>query len=500
MRLASRPGLCALLLLAGGPGALRAGADVPAADPAVGGDAIVDTLPGRVALAARSLNLPPESISLWVQRVDEPKPLVSVNADVPRNPASTMKLLTTFAALQRLGPAYTWETEVFVESPPDDDGVVGDLWLRGHGDPFLVTEEYWKLARDLRTLGIRRIDGDLVFDVSYFDVPREDRSAFDNQPDRVYNLPPHPLLVNFNAVHFRVQPEEDGRSVVVEADPPLPNLELENQLRLYQAPCGGYQRGVALSVQDTQRDQVLLEGRFPNGCRSYQLTRTVLQPETYAFGLFDLYWDQLGGDIEGRWRVEQVPEALAGSADERRRPFHVHRSRPLGDVLRLVNKFSNNVMTRHLELTLGAQSYGAPATEEKGLRAIFEVLGEQGVDTTGLRISNSAGLSRDSRVSARQLATVLQAAWRSPFMPEFVSSLAIPGLDGTLRRRLAGSPAEGRMHMKTGTLDHVSAVAGYVDSRAGERLIVVVLVNAAEAHRGLGEDLQDVVLRWVLDL
>jgi D-alanyl-D-alanine carboxypeptidase/D-alanyl-D-alanine-endopeptidase (penicillin-binding protein 4) len=453
-----------------------------------------EALPGAVALAARSLGLPPESISLWVQKLGAGDPVVRFNADVPRNPASTMKLVTTFAALQALGPAYDWHTDVHLAVPPRDGVVAGDVWLRGHGDPFLVAEEYWKLSNALRRSGIHRIEGDLVFDTSYFELPVEDRAAFDNQPDRVYNLPPHPLLVNFNAVRFEVQPQEGGGAVSVSPDPPLPNLDLSNRLRLYRAPCGGYQRGVALAVQDPQRrDQVLLEGRFPDGCDRYALTRTVLQPESYAFGLFDLYWQQLGGELTGRWRNGAVPDPEA-------EPYLRHHSRPLGDVLRLVNKYSNNVMTRHLALTVGAERFGAPATEEKGREAVFAVLGEHGIDTGGMVLSNAAGLSRDSRVSAAQLAAVLRAGWHSPFMPEFLSSLAIPGVDGTMRRRLGGTPAEGRMHLKTGSLDHVSAVAGYLLSRAGERLIVVVLVNAPEAHRGLGEDLEDVVLRWALDL
>ncbi len=460
-----------------------------------GADA-ANELPAPVALAAKSLGLPHEGISLWVQGVEALEPLVLVNADVPRNPASAMKLVTTLAALEGLGPAYTWHTEVFLGAPVRGDTVPGDVYLRGHGDPYLVAEEFWKLADGLRKRGIRRIDGDLVFDNSYFDLPAEDPGAFDNQPDRVYNLPPHPLLVNFNAVRFNVEPKPDGRSVAVQADPPLPNLELDNRLSLYRAPCGGYQRGVAVAVQDRDaRDEVLLEGRFPDGCDSYALTRTVLRPESYAFGLFDLYWHQLGGELGGRWRDGTVPDAKENALE----PFHVHRSRPLSDLLRLVNKYSNNVMTRLLELTLGAERYGAPATFDKGLRAIFDVLATQGVDTEGLVMSNSAGLSRDSRISARQLAAVLRAGWRSPFMPEYLSSLSINGLDGTMRRRLLGIPAEGRMHLKTGSLDDVSAVAGYVLTRGGERLLVVVLVNAPEAHRGLGEDLEDVVLRWVAE-
>jgi serine-type D-Ala-D-Ala carboxypeptidase/endopeptidase (penicillin-binding protein 4) len=485
--------LCSLRLLltlgclavAAAPGAANASASAGKED--------ADRLPAPVALAVKSLGLPESGVSLWVQPVDGGTPLVNVNADVPRNPASTLKLVTTFAALQGLGPAYTWTTDIYVTTPPQDGRISGDLLLRGSGDPYLVAEEYWKLADGLRKRGLRRIEGDLVFDNSYFDLEPEDPGAFDNRPDRVYNLPPHPLLVNFNAVRFDVRPQADGRSVAVQADPPLRNLALNNRLRLHSAPCGGYQRGVAVALADPDvRDQVLLEGQFPAGCDHYALTRTVLQPESYAFGLFDLYWHQLGGEIGGRWRIDKLPDVEA-------EPFYRHHSRPLGDIIRLVNKYSNNVMTRHLELTLGAERFGAPATAQKGRDAVYALLDAHGVSTEGLEVSNSAGLSRDSRISARQLAGVLEAAWRSPYMPEFISSLAIAGLDGTMRRRLTGSPAEGRMHLKTGRLDHVSAVAGYVTAHSGQRLAVVLLINAPDAHRGLGNDLQDVVLRWVLD-
>jgi len=300
--------------------------------------------------------------------------------------------------------------------------------------------------------------------------------------------------VNFNAVRFRFTPSADGRAVAVSADPPLPNLELTNRLQLRHSPCQGYQRGVAVAVQDADasRDRVLLEGGFPAGCREYSLTRTVLEPESYAYGLFDLYWRQLGGELKGHWRVEPLP-------DGGWKPFYVHESRPLGDLIRLVNKYSNNVMTRHFELTLGAEMYGAPATEDKGRRAIYDVLRGHGVATEGLLIDNSAGLSRQTRISARQLSQVLMAAWRSTFMPEFVSSLSLSGLDGTTRNRFTDAAARGRMHLKTGRLDDVSSIAGYVTAASGRRFVVVVLVNAPDAHRGLGEDLQEVVLDWVLD-
>jgi D-alanyl-D-alanine carboxypeptidase/D-alanyl-D-alanine-endopeptidase (penicillin-binding protein 4) len=455
-------------------------------------DAVV--LPAPLERAMASLRLQPGEVSLWVQPVDSPEPLLSLNPDVPRNPASTLKIVTTYAALEGLGPTYTWATNVYLEKVDRDGRVPGDLWIKGSGDPYFVTEEFWKLAEGLRQRGVVRIEGDLVFDDSFFDLPAEDRAAFDNQPDRVYNLPPHPLLVNFNAVQFRFTPSDDGHAVTVSADPPLPNLELSNRLQLKRSPCQGYQRGVAVAVQDAaeSRDRVLLEGGFPSGCREYSLTRTVLQPESYAYGLFDLYWRQLGGELKGNWRAEALPEGDWA-------PFYVHRSRPLGDLIRLVNKYSNNVMTRHLELTLGAEKFGAPATEDKGRRAIYDVLEEHGVSTEGLVIENSAGLSRHTRISARQLAQVLLAAWRSTFMPEFVSSLSLSGLDGTTRNRFRDASARGRMHLKTGRLDGVSCIAGFVTAASGRRFIVAVMVNAPDAHRGLGEDLQEVALDWVLD-
>ena len=344
----------------------------------------------------------------------------------------------------------------------------------------------------LRERGLTRIDRGLVFDVSAFDLPPEDPGAFDGQPDRVYNLPPHPLLINFNAVRFRIEAREAG-GVEVAAVPALPNLRIDNRLQRGAGACGGFQNGVVFALRDgARRDNAVLEGRFPAACREYELSRTALRPESYAWGLFDLQWAQQGGTLEGGWRHGVLPADIGA-------PFHVHRSRPLGEIIRSVNKSSNNVMTRHLELALGSERYGSPATPAKGQRAILDVLRERGIDTRGLVIANSAGLSREGRITARQLGAILGAAWHSPHMPEYASSLAIAGLDGTMRNRFRRSPATGRMHLKTGRLDDVSAVAGYVTAASGQRLIVVVLVNSPEAHRGSGEELQDALLQWVHD-
>ena len=406
-------------------------------------------------------------------------------------------------------PIYRWRTEAWALGPVEDGVLKGDLLLRGYGDPYLVEEEFWKLVGGIHDAGLERIEGDLVLDTSYFELPEEDLGAFDGRPDRVYNLAPHPLLVNFNAARFEFAPDPDGRHVRVQVAPPLPELELDNRLSLADQGCYGYQRGVALNVVDgsRHRDRIMLEGRFPRGCDLYAMTRTVLEPESYAFGLFDVYWRQYGGDLGGRWRPGTLPERYREDPESGERPeagrdalVHVHASPPLGDVIRLVNKYSNNVMTRHLHLTLGAERFGVPATPAKGDAAILEILGRHGIETEGLVIDNPAGLSRTARITARQLAGLLRAAWDAPFMPEFVSSLSLAGLDGTARNRLRGGPAVGRIHVKTGTLDEVSAIAGYVHARDGRRYVVVAFVNGPLADRGPGVEIQDALLQWVAAL
>jgi len=467
-------------------------------------------LPASVARVASALGVDHGNISLWVQELDRSDPLALHLPDTPRTPASTMKLLTTFVALQGLTPAFRWRTEAHAVGPVVDGVLTGDLLLRGYGDPYLVSEEFWKLTEAIRQSGLRRINGDLLFDTSYYQLPDELAGEFDGQPDRVYNLVPHPLLVNFNAMRFEFEPA-DGE-VLVTTRPMLSGVDVQNRLRVRPGSCGGYQRGIALNVVEPPlRDRVMLEGAFPAGCDHYALTRSVLQPESYAFGLFDRYWRQAGGEISGGWRAGVLPSpwfaegtAFNDDTDDEQLGtvsdstlLHVHHSRPLGALVRLVNKYSNNVMTRQLELTLGAERFGPPATPEKGRRATLELLRQHGVDTDGMIIDNPSGLSRTARLSARQLGQVLLAAWQGPYMPEFISSLALAGLDGTVRGRFRNGPETGRMHLKTGTLDHVSAIAGYVQTPDNRRFAVVVMVNAPDAHRGPGEEIQDALLSWV---
>jgi len=448
-----------------------------------------ETLPRPVAAALATHRLDGAGLSIFVQPVDGTSPLLAFNADVVRSPASVIKLLTTYAALDILGPAYTWETEVLVTGPVHKGRLEGDLVLRGGGDPGLTTERFWTLLREIRARGIREITGDLVVDDTLFAPNGGDPGDFDNQRYRAYNVLPSALLVNSNTVDFRIMRDAEGVSVYL--DPPLEGFRVENRIGDRQGPCSGFQRGVAFDLPDGfEGKHAILSGNFPTGCTEYSLWRSVLRAPQFASALFRALWRQLGGTIQGGLRIAATP------ADAQ--PLLTYRSLPLNDQVRAINKWSNNPMTRHLLLTLGLEHAGPPGTPEKGRAAVAEWLRTKGLAMPGLYLDNGSGLSRDTRVTAAGLGAMLLDAWRHPQMADFIASMPIAAYDGTLRRRYQGDMA-GRLSMKTGRLDDVSAIAGVMQSRSGQRFVVVVALNAENAHRGIGEAVQDTVLRWVFE-
>jgi D-alanyl-D-alanine carboxypeptidase/D-alanyl-D-alanine-endopeptidase (penicillin-binding protein 4) len=449
-----------------------------------------EALPAEIARVITALGVPMANVSIVVQALGADTAALSHSPDVQRNPASVMKTVTTWAALETLGPAYTWRTEVYFDGPFDGNRLDGDLVLKGYGDPFLVEEHYWKMLRSLRTTGLSEITGDFVVDATHFDVVEDDPGAFDNEPYRTYNVVPNALLVNFKAVQFRVLVDAANGRVRVVPEPALSNLEVDNRLRLGDGACGGFQRGVSFEHADsTALDDVVLSGTYSRRCNAYSLGRTALQHDTYAFGLFETLWREIGGKFSGELRSAPAPESAQRAL--------TWRSPPLGEIIRNINKNSNNVMTRQLLYTLGAERFGPPGTTAKGIEAVNELLTARGIDPKPLVLHNGAGLSRNERVSARFLVDLLLAAARSPYAAEFIASLSLGGMDGTTRGRFGGGPADGVMHVKTGRIDHVSALAGYVHGQGGGTYVVAIFVNNPEAHRGPGQEIEEAVMRWV---
>jgi serine-type D-Ala-D-Ala carboxypeptidase/endopeptidase (penicillin-binding protein 4) len=554
-------------------------------------------LPRSVSAALKKAHIPRSSVAVVVEEVHGKAPIISLNARQAMNPASTMKLLTTFAALETLGPAYRWKTEAYLDGKLQDGVLQGDLVFKGYGDPKLTFEEFWVWLRELRQRGLREIRGDIVLDHSFFEADSEDPAAFDHDPTRAYNVGPNALLLNFNALHLHLIP--DGNATIAMLEPSLTGYTLQNHITTSaRSGCNGADAYKAR----LDGHNIVLDGSIPAGCGEGDDYFSLLSQDDYFFAVFSALWQELGGTLQGRLREGTVP---AGQT-----PFAEYVSPPLSEVIRDINKFSNNIMARQLFLTLGmagastevsqpggygeemlraddkdrSKDLASPqAHDESALNAAQEggditdeepsirppgFMGEAVPSETGvpeavgasldppaapagstpagtpmlspvkrtppdtrpsvglgagigppaaniarsdaelrkwlktkklrfpeLILENGAGLSRKARISAQHLADLLQRASDSPFHAELEASLPILGMDGTVKKRFRDSDIAGYAHLKTGTLDGVKSLAGYVKARSGKQWIVVFIVNHPNA--ALAEPAQDALLEWL---
>ncbi len=448
-----------------------------------------DKLPGAVAEAFAQAGIPPENISLLVKEPGAKSALISLNADKAMNPASVMKLFTTYAGLELLGPAYTWKTEAYAVGEIRGSTLNGDLLLKGGGDPKLSIDRFENLLKHLRERGLRTIRGDLILDRSFFEVPAYDPAAFDGEPLRAYNVGPDALLLNFKTARFLFAPSADGKSVVIAPDAKPVQLEIVNRVRLVEGACGDWQSRILLDVQmpTPLLVKVSFSGNYPRSCEEQNWNISLLDHTRFVGGVFAGLWKDLGGKWDGLVKVMPMPANA--------RLLAASESAPLADAVRDINKYSNNVMARQLFLTLSAEKAGVPGSATRSIEIIREWLGKKGIAAPELVLENGSGLSRAERSSASTLSALLDAAWGSSVMPEFVSSLSLLGVDGTLRKRGRGEPVAGQAHIKSGTLTDVRAIAGFVLDSRGKRWSVVMIVNHPNA--GQAQTAQDVLLSWI---
>jgi D-alanyl-D-alanine carboxypeptidase/D-alanyl-D-alanine-endopeptidase (penicillin-binding protein 4) len=445
-----------------------------------------DQLPPPVKDALQQEAVPHEAVSLYVRQLGAGKVTVSHHAARALNPASAMKLVTTYAALELLGPAYRWRTEIYREGEMADGVLAGNLLIKGYGNPELMQQDIWRMLNELRQTGLREIRGDLLIDNSYFAPESADPGFFDNEPYRAYNAQSSALVSNLNSTSFKFS--GDGATVQVQASPELPEIRVVNQLTLTDAACSDWRSGLVYDVQNGgNQATVTFSGSYPMRCGEKYLDLSLFSHPAYTYHLFRRIWQQLGGNISGGFRLAQVSPAAVRLVE--------HQSEPLADVIRRINKYSNNLMTRQLLLTIAAERIGLPGNEINGFAAIRGWLAGKGMDFPELVIENGAGLSRIERISAEHLGELLVQAYGSPVMPELMSSLPVLAVDGTAMRRLTESPVQGRAHLKTGSLNGVRSIAGYVLDQQGRRWVVVFMANHAQA--GATRAAQDALLDWV---
>ena len=453
-----------------------------------------DVLPATFARLLDEHRIPPSAISIEVGAMDDQAVLLRYNAHIPRNPASLIKLPTTLAALELLGPGHQWHTEYLADGEIVDGVLQGDLILRGGGDPFVSVERLLGHILALRQGGLETIAGDLVIDNSGFAPRRHDRGAFDGKSQRVYNVGPDAALLNFSATRFVIEPR--GGRIRVRAEPPLAGLKIVNRIESHSGRCIDADSGWSYRIERAGGNLTArFHGSYRHRCGSHSIHRSILPNDEYAYRLFTALWRALGGEFDGGYRVRRAPGGFDHAQVLLRRP-----SEPLADVIAGINKFSNNAMSRQLLLTLGAHVSGQPGTAEAGASAIHDWLTANGVSMPDLVIDNGAGLSRKSRASAAGLWALLRHGWASTYRPEFVSSLPLAAIDGTMRKRLTDTPLRARARVKTGLINGVRNMAGYVHARNGRHYAVVMMIDSEQVNFHNGNVLQDAMLRWVYEL
>lgn len=441
-------------------------------------------LPTTVVDALKRGGIPQSAVATYVQEVSGPVPRIAINSTAGFNPASTMKLVTSDAALEILGPAFTWKTQVYATGTQNGDVLNGDLVIKGSGDPKLVTEKFWQFLRQIRAAGIREIRGNLILDRSVFEDTSYDASRFDGDPLKPYNAGPDALLLNYKALAFHFLPDASRRVVNVSVDPPLAAYPITAPT-FSDGPCVDWQAKLQPTLD---RNGTSFSGTFPAACgektwylHPYQMTHAEY---------FGLVFRQLWADVGGVFKGSIVNGVLPPNA----RPVTEWQSPALPEVIRDINKYSNNVMARQLLLTLASD---VPASPERGARVIKTWLTAKGIDASQLVIENGSGLSRTERISAETMGRMLVAAFQSPVMPELMSALPLVGFDGTMRKRLLTQTVAGRAHIKTGSLNDVRAVAGYVLAASGKRYAVVCIINHINAPSG--QAAHDVLLQWIYE-
>ena len=473
---------CALAL------ACRAGAAAPECGPPEPVER-PGALPAAVADALAQARLSPDDVSFVVLPRDGGAPALDWRGDAIRPPASTMKILTSAVALDRLGPAFRWHTRLLADAPPVDDTLRGPLYVQGSGDALLRIDDLRTMLAQLRAQGVTTLAGDVVLDRGAFEPARPDLvgGPFDASPDADYNVVPDPLLLESNLLTLHVDTRGPVPRFVLL--PPFDAIAVDASAVQWvnDLPCEHFDDGMRAPdiTPEPGRLALRLHGTLGRGCTD-DIRTNVMGRDLYWEQAFAQLWAQAGGRWAGRVRDGRTPPGASALVD--------HASEELIDVVRQMNKSSANTTARALLLSLGQAAPGR-TSEDVGRAAVASWLREHKIVAKGLVVDNGSGLSRTERVSALQLAGVLRAAGKGPWAPEFEGSLPIAGLDGTMRNRLKLACARGRARIKTGTLDAAIGVAGYVTDAARRRWIVVGLVDTADAARG--RPALDSLIDWV---
>ncbi|PID47391.1 MAG: D-alanyl-D-alanine carboxypeptidase/D-alanyl-D-alanine-endopeptidase [Proteobacteria bacterium] len=445
---------------------------------------IYPNLPAEIQQTLRASGMSTWGMSAHVQAIGSPRPLISHNAQIARNPASVMKLLTAYVSLGVLGPNYRWPIEITTNGQLRNGVLSGNVYIKGYGAPDFDTAGLREMLSQLRRKGIHTIRGRLVFDDTFFNGPKIDPGAFDGKPYASYNAQPDALMFNERRSHFTAS--RKGNRIRVTTSTPAHNLKIVNRIKRARRSCR-----VSTRVKRGRGDAVTVtfSGYLARRCRSRSFTMAITDPANTMYSAIKRIWTkELKGNFNAQFMVGATPANV--------RPIYTHYSKNLAQLLPRVMKDSNNVMARQLMRSVGAKRFGAPGTPKKGAEAIDDYLRSQGLNFPELRIENGSGLSRYARISTQSVARLLTKAYYSPYRDILLQSMAVAGVDGTMKGRLRQSAVRGRGFFKTGTLRDVRGIAGYVNAADGRTYVVSILHNDPAARRR-GRRIHDNFIEWV---
>ena len=427
-----------------------------------------------------------QNFGIKIHSLERNKTLYSVNSNRLFAPASNVKLLTTAMALKRLRPEYRFKTGLYATTPVGGETLRGDIFIKGFGDPNLVSEQMWLLVKELKNIPLRKVHGDIIADASFFDNNLRVKT-WKKGGVGAYNAPLGALSFNFNTVTVHINPgEKPGDRPVVVVDPNIEFIRVDNRARTVSK--SKRSRLIVNRIDRGGHNEITISGvvSVNHARETYYLNIT--RPAYYAASVFKDYLRQEGVEVTGKVRVGFVPEGAYEILS--------HSSMPLSLILRGLNKFSNNFVAEQILKTIGADIYGPPGTTLNGLRAMDEYMQSLKYKPEGFSILDGSGLSRQNRLSPDQIVSVFQDMYADlGVYPEFISALGVMGRDGNVLKRMNGHNSAERARVKTGTLNSVSALSGYFQSADGERFAFSILMNDLKCSNGQAKRLQDRIVR-----
>ena len=452
-------------------------------------------------------------------------PLLNHQSDVARTPASTMKLVPSFIALDTLGADFVWHTRVYHTGLVIGDRLHGDLIIQGSGDPKMTHERLKQLLYKVQSSGIRHIDGDIIVDSGVFKNVSKDPAAFDNSPLRPYNASPDGFLVNFSTIGIKSYPLNDDQANLTYT-PKLANYALPSIINTRSAACGQARYSLA---PEWQTKQLVLNTQLPNSCQEHAFYVAYPDAKDFAARVIAEKWQELGNTLSGHVITQEAPYTKMKSTKSTHGlaalpisplPIVSYPSLNLTQQIYDINHFSNNVMTEQVALSIGVYDKADNKTLDKAINRSYSLYQfgkptatsypvalqtinqwwQTNLSTQPPYLTNGSGLCRDCTITAANLSELLTYAYSHPSFDAYVNSLGIAGVSGTITahsERLPESAAIGRAWIKTGTLNNVTSMAGYVKGLSGQDYVVVGLINSEQAHNAYtARPVLDAMLDW----